>query len=114
MLEHRDGTRTEITLQPQDSEVAFSNLPANIAYSLNNFTSEEINENPLACLSAAIREREGMGRSNEVRLLSEEEAKSKISFELKAEDPSKYYDIIERIGVGGFAKVFKVKRKADG
>lgn len=29
------------------------------------------------------------------------------------EDPSKYYDIIERIGVGGFAKVFKVKRKAD-
>ena len=34
-------------------------------------------------------------------------------FELKKEDPSKYYDIIERIGVGGFAKVFKVKRKED-
>jgi serine/threonine protein kinase len=32
---------------------------------------------------------------------------------LKKEDPSKYYDIIERIGVGGFAKVFKVKRKID-
>ncbi len=30
------------------------------------------------------------------------------------EDPSKYYDIIERIGIGGFAKVFKVKRKEDG
>ena len=37
----------------------------------------------------------------------------RIGFELKKDDPSKYYDIIERIGVGGFAKVFKVKRKKD-
>ena len=37
-----------------------------------------------------------------------------INFELKNDDPSNYYDIIERIGVGGFAKVFKVKRKEDG
>jgi serine/threonine protein kinase len=36
-----------------------------------------------------------------------------LSFDLKKDDPSKHYDIIERIGVGGFAKVFKVKRKAD-
>jgi serine/threonine protein kinase len=35
-------------------------------------------------------------------------------FELKKDDPSNYYDIIERIGFGGFAKVFKVKRKSDG
>lgn len=35
-------------------------------------------------------------------------------FDLKRDDPSKFYDIIERIGVGGFAKVFKVKRKTDG
>lgn len=36
-----------------------------------------------------------------------------IDFDLKEDDPSKYYDIIERIGIGGFAKVFKVKRKSD-
>ena len=41
-------------------------------------------------------------------------AENMIKFELKKEDPSKYYDIIERIGIGGFAKVFKVKRKSDG
>jgi serine/threonine protein kinase len=40
-------------------------------------------------------------------------AKKMVQFDLKKEDPSKYYDIIERIGVGGFAKVFKVKRKID-
>jgi serine/threonine protein kinase len=44
---------------------------------------------------------------------TENQAKENILFELKKEDPSKYYDIIERIGVGGFAKVFKVKRKLD-
>jgi len=30
------------------------------------------------------------------------------------DDPSQYYEIIRRIGVGGFARVFEVKRKADG
>jgi len=44
---------------------------------------------------------------------SETMAEKRKVFELKKEDPSKYYDIIERIGVGGFAKVFKVKRKTD-
>ena len=29
-------------------------------------------------------------------------------------DPSKFYDIIGKLGQGGFAKVFKVKRKSDG
>ena len=32
----------------------------------------------------------------------------------KTDDPSKYYDIIGKLGQGGFAKVFKVKRKSDG
>jgi len=46
-------------------------------------------------------------------LPSETFAEKRKVFEMKKEDPSKYYDIIERIGIGGFAKVFKVKRKED-
>jgi len=46
-------------------------------------------------------------------LPSETIAEKRKVFEMKKEDPSKYYDIIERIGIGGFAKVFKVKRKED-
>ena len=33
---------------------------------------------------------------------------------LKVDDPSKFYDIVGKLGVGGFAKVFKVRRKSDG
>ena len=33
---------------------------------------------------------------------------------IKNEDPSQYYEIINKIAVGGFAKVFKVRRKSDG
>lgn len=38
----------------------------------------------------------------------------RLKYEMKHEDPSNYYDIVNRIGVGGFAKVFKVSRKSDG
>jgi serine/threonine protein kinase len=40
-------------------------------------------------------------------------ASRNLAFELKKEDPSLHYDIIEKIGIGSFAKVFKVKRKRD-
>ena len=29
-------------------------------------------------------------------------------------DPSKVYDIVDKLGQGGFAKVFKVRRRSDG
>lgn len=47
---------------------------------------------------------------------SEEEAAAMITANsaFKKEDPSQFYEIIRRIGVGGFAKVFEVKRKSDG
>ena len=51
--------------------------------------------------------------SGETRLPSDTMASRNLAFELKKEDPSLHYDIIEKIGVGGFAKVFKVKRKRD-
>ena len=41
-------------------------------------------------------------------------AKEFIVTHFKKEDPSQYYDIIKRIGVGGFAKVFEVTCKKNG
>ena len=44
---------------------------------------------------------------------NEFEAKKMLKFELKQDDPSKFYDIVGRIGEGASSRVFKVNRKAD-
>lgn len=48
------------------------------------------------------------GGEIEARLPSDTMAERRLVFDLRKDDPSNFYDIIERIGVGGFAKVFKV------
>lgn len=40
-----------------------------------------------------------------------EELESKAVF--KNDDPSKYYEIVKKIGYGGFARVFLVKKKEE-
>ena len=41
-------------------------------------------------------------------LPSEEEFKKFMKYDCKTDDPSLNYDIVDRIGEGGFAKVLKV------
>jgi serine/threonine protein kinase len=51
-----------------------------------------------------------------VALPSEEQFSSDLENAAKfsQEDPSKYYEIVKKIGYGGFARVFLVKNKMDG
>jgi serine/threonine protein kinase len=42
----------------------------------------------------------------------QEELESHAVFQ--QDDPSKYYEIVKKIGYGGFARVFLVKKKEDG
>lgn len=57
-----------------------------------------------------IREREGGGIDMilDEELPSEYATKSLLKVDIKHEDPSAYYDIIGKIAVGAFAKVFEV------
>jgi serine/threonine protein kinase len=59
----------------------------------------------------------GNGQINIVNELpTEEEFKESMQSitKISTNDPSKAYDIVGKLGQGGFAKVFKVKRKSDG
>lgn len=42
------------------------------------------------------------------------EAESLAAVDFSTDDPSKIYQIVSKLGAGGFAKVFLVKRLADG
>ena len=54
--------------------------------------------------------------NNVVTLPTEEQFTSELesAAQFSQEDPSKYYEIVKKIGYGGFARVFLVKRKDDG
>ena len=54
-------------------------------------------------------------QSNQMPLPSENEFTTELESAAKfsAEDPSKFYEIVKKIGYGGFARVFLVKRKED-
>ena len=51
--------------------------------------------------------------SKEISLPNNRQAKEMLNTEFKKDDPSKYYDIIGKLGEGAFAKVMKVRRKSD-
>ena len=76
--------------------------------------------NPLLTIQAVIRERERVGleapRAQVILddMPNEYKAKQMLKIQLRKEDPSRYYDILGKIGMGAFARVFEVKRKSDG
>ncbi len=84
-----------------------------------NFTDKELLEDTLDVLQVLItmHDSKGNGQINIVNELpTEEEFKEAMQSVTKIStlDPSKCYDIVGKLGQGGFAKVFKVKRKSDG
>ncbi len=92
--------------------------PENLQQYLEGFKKEDIEANPEAVLMAADRARQMAEDqdNNVVELPSEEQFSSELksAAHFSQEDPSKYYEIVKKIGYGGFARVFLVKRKDDG
>jgi serine/threonine protein kinase len=85
---------------------------------LINFNAQDIFESAKDVLSVLITMAdtrglpknifEGLPRESTILMEREEQ-----SFMLQS-DPSQVYDIVGKLGQGGFAKVFKVKRREDG
>lgn len=81
------------------------------------FTKEEIKQNPEAVLQSIQQtiNREGLETTAQAPLPSEEEFQVELETKavFKNDDPSKFYEIVKKIGYGGFARVFLVKRKDE-
>ncbi|CDW79030.1 serine threonine protein kinase [Stylonychia lemnae] len=94
------------------SKTGFKGLPAEFEQYVGVFTREEIEKDPEAVLLAVEKtiNYEEAPLPSEEKFLEELEINSVFS----QDDPSKYYEIVKKIGYGGFARVFLVKKKDDG
>jgi len=90
-------------------------LPEGMEHLGEGFKKHEIEgdlENVMAAIGAAQR----LEEEAQMPLPSESDFVSDLSKAavFSTEDPSKSYEIVKKIGYGGFARVFLVKRKSDG
>lgn len=94
-------------------------LPPQLNAFVFNFTDKDIYESTIDVLHCLITmyDSKGDGQQNIINKMPRESqflGKLEENAQIQTTDPSKYYDIIGKLGQGGFAKVFKVKRKKDG
>lgn len=81
-----------------------------------NFTAEDIFTEPQAALECIITMHKGEKQEVSHILPSEADLAETLSShveKINTEDPSLQYDVVGRIGQGGFGKIYSVRRKAD-
>lgn len=114
-----NGTFTVEVITKEEGKAEFKGLPNHLTAFSFNFTEKDIYESPKDVINVLITmyDSKGDATANIVKQLPRQ-SKFLASLEDHAQilttDPSKFYDIIGKLGQGGFAKVFKVKRKKDG
>lgn len=103
----------------EEGKGELQNLPPQLNAHIFNFTQKDIYEDTEDVINVLITmyDSKGNGQANIINkmpLQSQFESNLEANAVLLTTDPSKHYDIIGKLGQGGFAKVFKVKRKKDG
>lgn len=97
----------------ENGKVDFVGIPKELEYTLSTFSDEEKRNKPLLTLQVVIRCREQGSGLAEEDLPTEYATKTMLKVNVRHEDPSQYYNVIGKIAVGAFSKVFEVERKSD-
>ena len=94
-----------------NGEVQFDGLPQVMKKHLIAFSQEELKEYPHTCLNVILKQtyqpKEALKSSDEANMLIQNAA------DIKQDNPSKYYKVVGKEGVGGFARVFRCQRISD-
>ena len=108
VIKHRDdATRTvfEITMVDSGDKITFDGLPEVMKKHLIAFSKEELRDYPSTCLNVILKQtyqpKEALKSADEANLLIKNAA------DIKLDNPSKYYKVVGKEGVGGFARVFR-------
>lgn len=102
-----------------DGKAEIKGLPAELALYMFNFTDAEIINDTVDVIRVLITMYDSR-RNGQLEIVHELPTetdfleKMEQVMNIQTDDPSKKYDIMDRLGQGGFAKVFKVSRKSDG
>ena len=96
----------------EGGKIVFKGMPELMKKFLLNFDQQEIKEYPMTVLNVIIKQ----AYQPKPSYKSSEEVQTMISnaAEIKMENPSKYYKVVGKEGVGGFARVFRVEKLKDG
>ena len=96
----------------QGGQIEFKGMPELMKKYLINFDQQEIEQYPSTVLNVIIKQ----AYQPKNKFKSTEEVQTMISnaAEIKMENPSKYYKVVGKEGVGGFARVFRVEKLKDG
>lgn len=96
----------------QGGKIDFKGMPELMKKYLINFDQQEIEQYPTTVLNVIIKQ----AYQPKNKFKSNEEVQTMISnaAEVKMENPSKYYKVVGKEGVGGFARVFRVEKLKDG
>ena len=114
MLKHEDESDYEefkLEMITEDDKVRFEGMPEIMKKFLLGFDPKEIQEYPVTILNVIIKQ----AYRPKQKLKSAEEANMMIqnAAVIKKDNPSKYYKVVGKEGVGGFARVFRCERLED-
>ena len=112
VLKHHDQNQIECSIQ-QDSagDLKWIGLPPELMKQMGKFNKEDIKKYPATILKTIISKINNPKQPLQDYKSIERQKENAVN--IREENPSKYYKIIGKVGTGGFARVFSIKRTSD-